>query len=176
MPGFVPPRGNLRGLVRDRRVGGSMAGGCTNPISLAINGPAILQGVQPTIFPANSSLLRTSDTHAAREMVGWVSFKLEGHGCEQALNQPRTPGFQPTHPTFRPWPAIFAAEQNTAELSACFQRHFHQPIADAERRSETRQNWNVESKPVHIFLQEVSPVSRKIRWKPHCRTSCFRRP
>ena len=32
-------------------------------------------------------------------MVGWASYKFEGRGREQALNQPRTPGFQPTHPT-----------------------------------------------------------------------------
>ena len=33
-------------------------------------------------------------------MVGWSWYKLEGHGRKQALNQPRTPGFQPTHPSF----------------------------------------------------------------------------
>ena len=67
--------------------------------SLEIDGPTILHGVQPTIFRANSSLLLTNDIEAAREMVGWASYKFEGRGRKQALNQPRTPRVQPTHPT-----------------------------------------------------------------------------
>ena len=69
--------------------------------SLEIDGLTILHGAQPTIFRANSSRLRTNGTAAAREMVGWASYKLEGHRHKQALNQHRTPGFQPTHPTSR---------------------------------------------------------------------------
>ena len=32
-------------------------------------------------------------------MVGWASYKFEGRGNKQALNQPQTPALQPIHPT-----------------------------------------------------------------------------
>ena len=78
---------------------GRYPGVVANSTSLEIDGPTILHGAQPTIFRANSSLLRTNGAAAARGMVGWASYKLEGHGRKQALNQSQTPGFQATHPT-----------------------------------------------------------------------------
>ncbi len=78
---------------------GRCPGVVANPTSLKIDSLTILHGVQPTIFRANSSLLRTNDTEAAWEMVGWASYKLEGRGRKQALNQPQTPALQPTHST-----------------------------------------------------------------------------
>ena len=67
---------------------GRSPGVVANSTSLEMDGPTISHGVQPTIFRANSSLLRTNDIEAAREMVGCASHKLEGRGRKQALNQP----------------------------------------------------------------------------------------
>ena len=50
--------------------GGRLPGVVANLISLEIDGPTILKGVQPTIFRANSSFLRTNETYDAWEMVG----------------------------------------------------------------------------------------------------------
>ncbi len=59
---------------------GRSPGVVANTTSLEMDGPTILHGAQPTIFRANWSLLRTNDIEAAREMVGWASYKLEGRG------------------------------------------------------------------------------------------------
>ncbi len=96
IPSYFVPQQLSKALFGSVGWVGRYPGDVANSTSLERDGMTILHGAQPTIFRANSSLLRTNGTAAAREMVGWVSHKLEGHGRKQALNQPQTPGFHPT--------------------------------------------------------------------------------
>ncbi len=78
--GLFPLAAIRTGLVREQGWVGRSPGVVANTTSLEMDGPTILHGAQPTIFRANSSLLRTNDIEAAREMVGWALYKLEGRG------------------------------------------------------------------------------------------------
>ena len=126
---------------------GRYPGFVANSTSLEIDGPTILHGAQPTIFRANSSFLRTNGTAAAREMVGWASYNLEGHGRKQALKQPQTPGYQPTHAP-EPGSMIVFSEQKS-EINLQQNREHFQPmrlargyifnsLAKAQRRQDAR--------------------------------------
>ncbi len=67
-----------------------------------------MHGVQPTIFRANSSLLRTNATSAARETVGWLLTGSEGARVNKLRTSPERQGFNPPYASekgIRPLPA-----------------------------------------------------------------------